>query len=257
MKEKHVLARHKICPNCLIEYCSLNVTAYRTKKEVCCCKVCQNEYGVKTRKKNGSYIVTEDQILKNKQTHLLKNPDYGKKAEKLAHDKAQRNLTYDKTIYSHWSQDPKNKVYLSEINKNKSFDNETRRKMSESRKRLFATHPDRVYTNANGGKRTDLNNIYFRSNWEANYARILNNLQIDWQYEASSFLLSNGKYYIPDFKLSENKYVELKGWWDNDSKEKIKLFLAEYPSVELEIINEDSYKSLRNLFKTKINWEGK
>ena len=45
-----------------------------------------------------------------------------------------------------------------------------------------------LYSNAKGGIRTDLN-AYFRSTWEANYARILNYESIEWKYEAKTFQL--------------------------------------------------------------------
>ena len=44
----------------------------------------------------------------------------------------------------------------------------------------------------------------------------------------------------------------------NDSKQKIEMFLNEYPDYELDLIGETEYYSLRNLFKHKIpKWEGK
>ena len=130
--------------------------------------------------------------------------------------------------------------------------------MSLAKKKLIRNNPELIYSNANGGKREDLNNKYFRSNWEANYARILNEQSVFWEYEAHTFDLSDGTSYTPDFKLSEKKFVEVKGWWDDDSKHKIELFLKEYPDYELDLIGESEYYSLRSLFKHKITeWEGK
>ena len=44
-----------------------------------------------------------------------------------------------------------------------------------------------AYSRCRGGKRSDLNNQYFRSSWEANIARILNFLNIRWIYEYKRF----------------------------------------------------------------------
>jgi hypothetical protein len=118
-------------------------------------------------------------------------------------------------------------------------------------------HPELIRSKCNGGKRQDLQEQYFRSNWEANFARILNYLGIKWSFEKESFRLSTGKHYIPDFHIGNNCFIEIKGWWDNDSKEKIELFRKEYSNFSLEIISLEEYKFLRFLFKELINWEGR
>lgn len=208
---------------------------------------------------NNSYVRSEEAKRKELETRRLKEPTYGDKKKRLLEQREARGLhKYDKTKYSHWAQAPENKEYLKNILKNKVVSDESKKLMSLSRKKLLQENPSLIYSNANGGKREDLNNLYFRSNWEANYARILNDLKIDWEYEKHSFLLSNGTHYTPDFKISDNKFVELKGWFDNDSKLKIELFIREYPQYELDLIDEEKYRTLRNLFKHKIsNWEGK
>jgi len=77
------------------------------------------------------------------------------------------------------------------------------------------------FSNRRGGKRADLNNIYFRSSWEANYARYLNYLIkqgniIKWEFEPTTFPLKNGNLYTPDFRITFStghiEYHEVKGW---------------------------------------------
>ena len=58
---------------------------------------------------------------------------------------------------------------------------------------------------AKSGFREDLQQ-YFRSGWEANVARILTLLQIEWIYEDKVFTLSNGMRYLPDFYLPQFVY---------------------------------------------------
>lgn len=258
-KERRELGRHKVCLNCKVEFCSIVPNGYRTPKEVSCSKLCSNEYAVKKRYENGTYIRTKESIEKDFATKAAKNPDHGKKWAKTLKDRKDRGLGgYDKEKYKHWSQVPDNKEYLKSISKGRIVSEESKKLMSIARQKLLKEHPELIYSNANGGKREDLNNQYFRSNWEANYARILNEQNIVWQYESETFQLSNGTSYTPDFKINDNKFVELKGWYDNDSKQKIELFLKEYPQYELDLIGETEYYSLRNLFKHKIpKWEGK
>lgn len=258
-KERRESGRHKICINCRIEFCSIVPTGFRTPKEVACTKQCANEYRVKIRRDKGTYVRTKEAIEKDFQTKLSKNPNHGKKWAAVKQGIKERGLGgFDRTIYKHWTQTPDGKKKLSEIHTNKKVSSKTRKLISERMKNLLHEHPELVYSNANGGKREDLNNQYFRSNWEANYARILNEQNINWIYEPQTFDLSNGTTYTPDFKIGEKKFVEIKGWYDQDSKQKIELFLKEYPDHELDLIGESEYYSLRNLFKHKIpTWEGK
>jgi hypothetical protein len=257
--ENRIKGRHKTCLFCSVEFCSIMRTGYRTPKKIACSKECAYKFGVEKRRQKGTYTKSEQAIQKMHAKKLSKNPDYGKKWAAVKQGIKERGLGgFDKSKYKHWSQTPEGRKKISEIHSGRKVSDSVRKAMSERMKKLLHDDPSKVYSNANGGKREDLNDQYFRSNWEANYARILNEQKIPWQYEPETFDLSNGTSYTPDFKIGENKFVELKGWYDNDSKQKIELFLKEYPQYELDLIGETEYYSLRNLFKSKIpNWEGK
>ena len=106
------------------------------------------------------------------------------------------------------------------------------------------------------GRRKDLNNQFFRSTWEANYARILNYLNIDWQFEPKRFkLLMNEKicYYLPDFYLPKYKtFVEVKG---GGSADKFYAFREQY-FVKTFLVHATRYYRLVKIFKDKISyWE--
>ena len=255
-----LLHRHKICANCFVEFCTILKTGGRSTKDkkFYCSQECISIISVQIRRKNGTYNNnSKEQIEKSFQTKLRKNPFYGKKSIIEMEKRNKRGLSnFDKNLYSHWTQDPKNKEYLSNLFKGRTFSEETRKKMSIARRLLLKNNPSLIYSCCNGGFRDDLN-CYFRSNWEANYARILNYLDIAWQYEYISFELENGKSYTPDFKLSDKKFVEIKGFYDDDSLEKIDGFRLKFPDIELEIIHINEYNILRNLFKNKVKWEGK
>ncbi len=105
---------------------------------------------------------------------------------------------------------------------------------------------------AKGGKRPDLDNRYFRSSWEANYARYLNLLvsQIEivaWEYEPDTFEFHNIKrgtrFYKPDFKVylfpfpdGGYEYHEVKGYMTPKSKTQLKRMAKYYPNEKIVII---------------------
>lgn len=120
------------------------------------------------------------------------------------------------------------------------------------------------------GKRPDLGEIFFRSSWEANYARYLNLLirmkVVDkWEFEAETFWFENIKRgvrsYKPDFKVfykgeKNPTYVEIKGWMDAKSNTKIKRFKKYYPQHRLELVDKKAYNALKSKWSSAIpNWE--
>ena len=119
-----------------------------------------------------------------------------------------------------------------------------------------------AYSRCKGGIRQDLNQ-YFRSSWEANIARILNHLNIEWKYEYKRFNFSKEKEgilsYQPDFYLPKyNKWIEVKGWMDEKSKIRLELFKKYYPteSLNLILINEEIYLLLNKQYSKIVeNWE--
>lgn len=110
---------------------------------------------------------------------------------------------------------------------------------------------------------------YFRSIWEANYARYLQwmvnqGVIKDWEHEPQTFWFHNIKRgclsYLPDFKVLNHDgshiWVEVKGWMDPKSKTKIKRFKKYFPEEQLVIIEskwfKDNNKKLSILIK---DWE--
>ena len=119
------------------------------------------------------------------------------------------------------------------------------------------------YSRTKGGKRKDLNNIYFRSSWEANIARYYNYIGIEWQFEPKTFVFKNitrgSVSYTPDFYLpKEDKWIEVKGWMDGKSKTKLKRFEKQYPEEykKLELITQKEYSEIAKKVSMLIkNWE--
>lgn len=115
----------------------------------------------------------------------------------------------------------KTRLKISESNKKcirKKHTEATKRKMSLSRIKIL---------NKVGFKNKNYkyNNKKFRSAWEVKVAKWLDVNKIKWKYETKEcrFKLRSGKYYMIDFYLPElNKYIEVKGWWGDHSKDKFK-----------------------------------
>jgi len=130
-------------------------------------------------------------------------------------------------------------------------------------------NPEKMYSNSKGGKRIDLNNKYFRSRWEANYARYLNFLVshkdiLKWEYEADTFIFHNitkgTRSYLPDFKIFNNdgsiEYHEVKGYNSPISQTKLKRMAKYYPEIKMELIDTKRYMTLHRQLKSIIpNWE--
>ena len=143
---------------------------------------------------------------------------------------------------------------------------------NDCRTRYMATHPEKFpqssHKRGRMGKREDLNGLFVRSSWEANYARYLNWLvslgEIDkWEYEVDTFefpIKRGSRFYTPDFKIFNKdgsfEYHEVKGYMDQRSATKIKRFQKYYPENKLVIIDKEIYvplsRQLRNLIP---GWE--
>jgi hypothetical protein len=87
------------------------------------------------------------------------------------------------------------------------------------------------------GKRFKYKGYIFRSSWEFKLAQYLDAQNIIWFYEVKTFTLSNGTTYTPDFYLlRENTWLEVKGYWRDNARQKFELFKEEYPDIVIEVI---------------------
>lgn len=116
---------------------------------------------------------------------------------------------------------------------------------------------------AQGGRRADLNDQYFRSSWEANYARFLNMCKIPWEYETKTYLFEkktfifqgkiqrlNGvtrgsRRYICDFYLPRSdELIEIKGYMDPQSKTKLTRMARYFPEVKLTVVGKEFFQEV-------------
>jgi hypothetical protein len=138
-----------------------------------------------------------------------------------------------------------------------------------------------AYKHTKTGFRTDIQ-LNVRSNWEANFVRVLNGYDIKFEFEPTvfSFPIKRGtKGYTPDFFINKTgEWVEIKGYLDTKSKVKLKRFKRYYPKEfekliciiskyskdarefmeELEVPVVIYYEDIRTEYSSLIlNWEGK
>lgn len=99
---------------------------------------------------------------------------------------------------------------------------------------------------------------YYRSRWEANYARYLQWLKergeiADWQHEPETFWFDGIKRgvrsYLPDFRVWENDgrivLHEVKGWMDSRSRTCLKRMAKYHPQEKIIVIDGRQYRSIR------------
>ena len=115
-----------------------------------------------------------------------------------------------------------------------------------------------------GGQR-----CFFRSRWEANYARYLEWLRVrgeiaSWEHEAQTFWFEGIKRgvvsYLPDFKVvtpgGAVEWHEVKGWMDARSKTTIARMGRYHPKEKLVVIEQKQYDEIRRKLATMIpDWE--
>ncbi len=103
--------------------------------------------------------------------------------------------------------------------------------------------------------RKDLKKL-LRSSWEANISRIFNYLGIEWDYEREQFDMGENLRYQPDFFLARNTILEVKGFWDTYSREKVTEFQKKHPEYRVLILDADMYYSLKGKYSHLIpEWE--
>jgi len=135
----------------------------------------------------------------------------------------------------------------------------------------FVTGNQTMHTRGKGGKREDLGGQYFRSTYEANYARYLNYLIQhgsdikSWQFEPETFRFDKIKRgtqsYTPDFKVvfmdGRCEYHEVKGWDYPRGITARKRFIKYYPHLTLVLIDKSFFLAVKKQGMDKLisGWE--
>lgn len=247
--------RHRACLHCDIEYCDVSARmTFRT-----CSPEHAYAYGAAKRKANGSYERTDEQ---NEQTRQALLKFHAENDSCTPEDRAIRSERMKQTwregkidTSNHWTKTPEAKRWLSE--KYTGVPHSVKSRMNMSRGQAARVRSGReLHTSGNGGVRADLER-YFRSNWEANFARVMNLLGKQWEYESQSFQLTETLSYTPDFRI-DGEFYELKGRMTERCQKQISLFREQNPNIVLHVIEIKQYDLFRKQYKHLIpNWEGK
>jgi len=110
---------------------------------------------------------------------------------------------------------------------------------------------------------------FYRSRWEANYARFLEFQRLQgwiakWEHEAKTFWFDGIRRgcvaYLPDFKVTLPdggvEYHEVKGWMDGKSRTKLKRMAKFHPAVRVRVFDAAWYrKHAGKLSKLVEGWE--
>jgi hypothetical protein len=135
--------------------------------------------------------------------------------------------------------------------------------------RLRGGYRHEGYSRSNSGKRADLNNMYVRSGWEANYARYLNwcisrGDVTAWKYECKTFFFEaikrGTRSYTPDFLVKfpdgHEEWHEVKGWMDDKSRVRLNRMRIYFPEVKIVIVGKEWFGAANKQLKYIIpNWE--
>lgn len=105
-----------------------------------------------------------------------------------------------------------------------------------------------------GGIRPDIG-VYMRSRWEANIARVLTAMGLQWEYEPKTFDCGD-VFYTPDFLVSGDSWVEVKGYMTPIAQAKIDAFRSAHPQERLTLIERPMYMQIRREWIGRIpEWE--
>ena len=92
------------------------------------------------------------------------------------------------------------------------------------------------------------NEVKLNHRWELLYATYLDFIKELWYHEFKTFkFIFNNKQvsYTPDFYLpSQDKYIEIKGWWRRDSEQRFEQFKKEYPNIKIDLLMKKDLKRL-------------
>ncbi len=226
----------KACPDCGAEF--LDPTRRLTMVR---CLPCTKAMMVRTRHEGGTYVQSPER--RQWQSDMLRrkyeegwNPNTPEHREKLSRGMRER-----------WASGKMAAETRKTSIQKYGFDHHTQRPcyVESVKKFSFAKH----------GLREDLG-IYFRSSWEANFARYLTFIGKKWEYEPGSFRLASGKRYVPDFWVEEEStYYEVKGFYSEGAKKKVEDFIEEY-GANLVLVDTALYKKIASEFSKEIpNWE--
>lgn len=79
----------------------------------------------------------------------------------------------------------------------------------------------------------------------------LSDRRIPFEYEPEAISYSVERRYIPDLRLSETLYVELKGYFRQDAQRKMKAVKAQHPELDIRFVFQKADATIQGAKKRK------
>ena len=158
------------------------------------------------------------------------------------------NIMYNEEVRAKHLESVNTKEYKDKmsVSTKKSWKTKPKMKNCGKNSHMFGKppHHGKVYTHISPFQ----GEIKLNGSYEHKYALYLDSNSVKWYYEPKYFdLILNEKEtsYTPDFYIpSQDKYIEIKGYWRDDSKEKYELFLKTYPEIKIKLLMLEDLKEL-------------
>ena len=116
----------------------------------------------------------------------------------------------------------------------------------ESRDKISRSMNGNQNANHRGDRQSYYKGIRMDSSWEVKTAQYFDDNDILWKYNVQGYILSDGRYYYPDFFIYEGtefvKLIEVKGYFREANKLKFEMFLKEYPEIKIELWQKQELK---------------
>ena len=95
--------------------------------------------------------------------------------------------------------------------------------------------------------------IKFRSKLEESVASLLEGLGVSYEYESTKVPYTIQHNYHPDFVLSNNVYLETKGYWDPEDRRKVLAVKRDNPDIDLRMVFQSPYNTISKKSKRRKN----
>lgn len=224
--------------------------SYKKKKYPYNCKECSVEYfSTKANEKRKINPLTCSSCSIKK---LWTDKEYRKKHEealKIAHNTEEVKIKHSKASLKNFENEEFKKQALERINSPKSREKaknsiievwKDEDKVKQLISKMFKTRSRTVICSKG--------QVQVKSSYEERLIHLLDKLNLSWEYEPKTFYLEEmKKNYIPDFYIKElDVYVEVKGYWYKDAKEKWDYWLIKSPDIKKILINKQILIKLEN-----------
>lgn len=79
----------------------------------------------------------------------------------------------------------------------------------------------------------------------------LSNRGVSFEYEPDRITYSVERHYIPDLRLSDTLYVELKGYFRQDAQRKMKAVKEQHPELDIRFVFQNAASTIQGAKKRK------